>query len=71
MPNPKREITFSIDTLFDMQFNNHVHRFFEFFEELIDDGFVLQFARNDEVLTTIKDKGHLTNFKKSLNLTLD
>ncbi|GAL83617.1 hypothetical protein MYP_844 [Sporocytophaga myxococcoides] len=54
-----------------MQFNNHVHKFFVLFEELIDDGFVLQFARNDEVLTIIKDKGHLKNFKKSLNLTLD
>jgi hypothetical protein len=71
MPNPKREITFSIDTLFDMQFNSHIHKYFDFFAELIDDGFILSFGRQDEILTTIKDKGHLANFKRSLNLTID
>lgn len=71
MPNPKKEINFSIDTLFDMQFNKHIHKYFGFFEELIDDNFILLFGRNDEVLTTVKDKKHLENFKKSLNLTID
>jgi len=71
MPNQKREITFSIDTLFDMRFNSHIHKYFEFFAELIDDNFILLFGRRDEILTTIKDKEHLANFKRSLNLTID
>ena len=71
MPNPKREITFSIDTLFDMRFNKHIHKYFDFFSDLIDDGFILLFGRDGEVLTTIKDQQHLKNFKKSLNLTIE
>lgn len=71
MPKPKREITFSIDTLFDMQFNNHIHKYFDFFAELIDDDFILLFGRREEILTTIKDKEHLYKFKRSLNLTID
>ena len=71
MPNPKTEITFSIDTLFDMRFNKHVHKYFDFFAELIDDGFILSFGRDGEVLTTIKDHQHLSNFKKSLKLTIE
>ena len=71
MGNPKQEITFSIDTLFDMRFNKHVHKYFDFFAELIDDGYILSFERRSEVLTTIKDKNHLANFKRSLNLTTD
>ncbi|QLC65556.1 hypothetical protein LPB248_04385 [Flavobacterium sp. LPB0248] len=68
MPNPKKEIRFSIDTLFDMRFNNHVHDYFTFFEKLIDDDFILLFERGGEVLTQINDKNHLQNFKNSLNL---
>lgn len=71
MPNPKQEISFSIDTLFDMQFNSHIHKYFEFLAGLIDDGYVLSFGRSNEILTTIKDKEHLNNFKKSLNLTIN
>jgi hypothetical protein len=71
MPNPKQEINFSIDTLFDMQFNKHIHAYFDFFAVLIDDGYTLSFCRREEKLTTIKDKAHLDNFKRSLNLTIE
>ena len=65
MPNPKQEIRFSIETIEDMRFNKHVYSYFDFLASLIDDDFHLSFYRDEMIMTTIKDKGHLENFKRS------
>ncbi len=65
MPNPKTEIRFSIETIEDMMFNNHIYEYFGFLAKLIEDGFSLSFYRDDEKYTEIKYLIHLNNFKKS------
>lgn len=65
MPNPKSEIRFSIETIEDMMFNDHIYEYFGFLAKLIEDDFSLSFYRDNEKLTEIKDLNHLENFKKS------
>lgn len=53
-----------------MRFNESVHGFFSFVEELISQGFEVSFYRfnQKEPVTVIKDLDHLKNFKKSVGL---
>jgi hypothetical protein len=65
MPKPKQEISFSIETIEDMMFNERIYDFFNLLTTLINDGNWLSFYRHNEKLTTIKDAQHLENFKRS------
>lgn len=65
MPIPEKEIRFSIETIESMMYNKHIYSYFEFLSVLIEDDFVLEFYRDDNKLTSIKDQTHLENFKRS------
>lgn len=67
---PRKNIRFALETIDDMRFNESVHGFFSFVEELISQGFEVSFYRfnQKEPVTVIKDLDHLKNFKKSVGL---
>jgi len=66
MPNPKRNISFLIDTIEDLLYNKHKNDHLNFLEILINDGFSITIYRVgfDEPLTTINDIKHFENFKR-------